>query len=155
MRAAPNSDHSVGDRLTRVGAFGTAESDLFARRVVEMTSYTFVARRWAEGWELDLGDRTVTQVRTLARAEKQARDYLETVEAPDAVDAEITIIPEIGSLAEQVKAARRATTEAAQAQEAAAKGLRTVATQLRESGLSLADTAYVLGVSRARVSQLA
>lgn len=41
--------------------------------------YVVRAKRWAEGWELYIDGLGVTQSRTLATAERQVRDYLETL----------------------------------------------------------------------------
>lgn len=120
-----------------------------------MTTYTIRAKRWSGGWELHIEGIGVTQVRSLARAEQQARDYLETLLDIDTSDAEVMVVPELGGLEEQVRAAREHTRAAEAAQRAAAQEAREVARRLRAEGLSVTDTATVLGVSRGRVSQLA
>lgn len=120
-----------------------------------MTTYTVRAKHWSAGWELHIEEVGVTQVRSLARAEQQVRDYLETLLDVDVSDAEIVVIPELGGLEERVRAARERTKAAEAAQRAAAQEAREVARQLREEGLSVTDTAAVLGVSRGRISQLA
>ena len=81
-----------------------------------MTELTVTARRWERGWELWLDDQHVTQSTTLADAEQQVRDYLDTDQ--DDVDHSawtITIVLELGALGREVAAARRATEEAAKA----------------------------------------
>ncbi|TDE14324.1 antitoxin HicB [Jiangella asiatica] len=118
------------------------------------TSYNVTAKRWDHGWELHIPDEGVTQARTLASAEQAVRDYVATVHDLDEVDAEIVIIPEIGSLLDEVEESKRETIAAAVAQQAAARRARKVALGLREKGLSVSDTATILGVSRGRVSQL-
>jgi len=75
--------------------------------------------------------------------------YTLTCEEPD-----ITIIPAIPQ-AQSVKQAKAATQDAIDAQAAAAAQSREVARSLRASGLSIDDTAWIMGVSRSRVSQLA
>ncbi len=117
--------------------------------------YTVRAKHWKRGWELHIDDIGVTQVRTLATADQQVRDYLESLLEIDATNATIDIIPELGDLAARAAAARQATEAASAAQREAAAQARTVVTELRDAGLSLADVATVLGVSRGRVSQLA
>jgi DNA-directed RNA polymerase specialized sigma24 family protein len=122
-------------------------------------TYTAHARQWAHGWELHINDTNgddvgVTQSTTLARAEETVRDYLGTLYDLDEVTDEITIIPEIGYLGERARHAREQLRTAERAQAEAARQSREVARELRRSGLSVTDTAAVLGISRGRVSQL-
>ena len=124
-----------------------------------MTQLIVTAQRWDSklggGWELLDGDHAMTQVRRLSDARQQVIDYLDTVD-PDVAHADwdIIIIPAIpqATLVEQAKAA---TKEAADAQATAAAQSREVARSLRASGLSIDDTAWIMGVSRSRISQLA
>lgn len=124
-----------------------------------MTKLIVTAQRWDSklggGWELLDGDHAMTQVRRLSDARQQVIDYLDTVD-PDVAHADwdIIIIPAIpqATLVEQAKAA---TKEAADAQATAAAQSREVARSLRASGLSIDDTAWIMGVSRSRISQLA
>lgn len=120
-----------------------------------MNEITVKAIRWSGGWELELDANHHTQTRTLANAQQQVRDYLDT-ESPniDHSTWTIHIVPDIAEL-NQVEAARKATQDAAQVQLAAASQLRSVAQKLRETGLSMSDTAVILGVSKSRISQLA
>lgn len=116
---------------------------------------TAIATRWERGWELSIDGETVTQVSTLDKAEQQLLDYLETVHEDVPRDQwKVTVVPDLGTLTEHVATARRATIEAARSQEAAATLSRQVARELREHGLSVSDSAAILGVSRGRVSQL-
>lgn len=124
-----------------------------------MTKLIVTAQRWDSklggGWELLDGDHAMTQVRRLSDAHQQVIDYLDTVD-PDVAHADwdIIIIPAIpqATLVEQAKAA---TKEAADAQATAAAQSREVARSLRASGLSIDDAAWIMGVSRSRISQLA
>ncbi|SPT56438.1 antitoxin HicB [Schaalia odontolytica] len=124
-----------------------------------MTKLIVTAQRWDSklggGWELLDGDHAMTQVRRLSDARQQVIDYLDTVD-PDVAHADwdIIIIPAIpqATLVEQAKAA---TKEAADAQATAAAQSREVARSLRASGLSIDDAAWIMGVSRSRISQLA
>lgn len=118
-------------------------------------AYMVRARRWLQGWELHIEDVGVTQARTLASGEQQVRDYLETMYDEDASKVRVDIVPEIGALAERAAHAREATEAAARAQQDAAAEVRAAVTDLRDAGLSMADVATILGVSRARASQLA
>ncbi len=124
-----------------------------------MTSIIVTAPRWARkrggGWELLNGDHAMTQVRRLSNARQQVIDYLDTID-PDISheDWDITIIPAIPQ-AQSVEQAKAATREAMDAQAAAAAQSREVARSLRASGLSIDDAAWIMGVSRSRISQLA
>ena len=124
-----------------------------------MTKLIVTAQRWDSklggGWELQDGDHAMTQVRRLSDARQQVIDYLDTVD-PDVahVDWDIIIIPAIPQAA-SVEQAKAATKEAADAQATAAAQSREVARSLRASGLSIDDAAWIMGVSRSRISQLA
>ena len=124
-----------------------------------MTKLIVTAQRWDSklggGWELLDGDHAMTQVRRLSDARQQVIDYLDMVD-PDVahVDWDIIIIPAIPQAA-SVEQAKAATKEAADAQATAAAQSREVARSLRASGLSIDDAAWIMGVSRSRISQLA
>lgn len=113
------------------------------------------AKRWRGGWELWGENEPWTQSATLARAEEQVRDYLDTV-YPNVDHSRwtITIEPELGEIGREVATARQATAAATAASLEAAKQSRAVAKRLREEGFSVTDSAVILGVSRGRVSQL-
>jgi DNA-directed RNA polymerase specialized sigma24 family protein len=120
-----------------------------------MKSITVTAHRWEHGWELWINDEPATQVTTLDQARQQVIDYLDTIgPAIDHSDWMVLVDADLGELSEHVKAARQATADAARAQEDAARRAREVARELREAGLSVTDSAAILGVSRGRVSQL-
>jgi hypothetical protein len=120
-----------------------------------MTELIVRARRWERGWELWLDDDHVTQSTTLADAEQEVRDYLDTDQNDvDHSDWTITIVPELGQLGHEVAAARRATESAAAASIDAARQSRLLARRLREAGYSVTDAAVIMGVSRGRISQL-
>jgi DNA-directed RNA polymerase specialized sigma24 family protein len=121
--------------------------------VVGMT-YTVRARHWERGWELHVEGVGVTQSRTLARAEAMVRDYLRLDGHADWKTSDLVIAPDLDGLETRVSAARELTRSAERAQRDAAREARAVARALREAGLSVSDTAAVLGVSRGRVSQL-
>jgi DNA-directed RNA polymerase specialized sigma24 family protein len=116
---------------------------------------TVTATRWKFGWELELDRGGVTQVRALGRAAQQVRDYLDTVD-PDADHSDwvINVVPEIGPLYAEARQAKAEADAAASATLAAARRMRRAVRDLRGSGLSVSDTATVLGLSRGRVSQL-
>lgn len=115
---------------------------------------TVTARRWSGGWELWSGDDCWTQVARLDRARQQVVDYLDTVdEDTDHSDWTIIVIPEVASL-DRVHAARETAARARALQEEAAAAWREAALALRAEGLSVADAATIMGVSRGRISQL-
>lgn len=117
-------------------------------------AYHVAAKRWEHGWELHIDGVGVTQSRLLGDAEAMVRDYLTSDEIPDAATAEITIKPDLGGLEDAIEAVRIHTEQAAAAQRAAAAESRQLVAQLRGAGLSVADTAAALGISKGRVSQL-
>jgi DNA-directed RNA polymerase specialized sigma24 family protein len=117
-------------------------------------SYTVRAVRWAHGWELHIDGEGVTQCRTLDQADQQVRDYLATVHDTDFDDAEIVIVPDLDGYEDVVSEVREKVQRASELQVEAARDLREVTRHLRDQGLSVTDTAAVLGVSRGRVSQL-
>ncbi|MDQ1074836.1 MULTISPECIES: antitoxin HicB [Microbacterium] len=122
-----------------------------------MTMIDVTATRWDGGWELAIDGDPVTQVRTLDRAEQQVRDYLDTL-APDVdhSDVRVNLIPDLGTgVSVRVREAREATAAAQERQVAAARQARTVVRELRAHGVTVSDAAVLLGVSPARISQLA
>ncbi len=116
---------------------------------------TTTAHRWDHGWELWLDGEAATQVATLDKAAAQVRDYLDTIDPDtDHSNWEVTIEPAIGNLTAAVRDARTATVHASEVTVEAAAKSRAVARQLRDAGISVTDSAAILGVSRGRVSQL-
>lgn len=119
-----------------------------------MSAYKIAAERWSGGWELHIEGVGVTQSRTLDGAEEMIRDYLQITEHPDWESAELVITPNLGGLELDAADSRAETEAASAAQVAAAARARRVAHELRAKGLSVSDMAFILGVSRGRVSQL-
>lgn len=123
--------------------------------MITVDKVTVIARRWSGGWELIIDDDNATAVRTLARATEQVRDYLDTVEpGVDHAEVDVDIVADIGPVSGQIAHARKQTAAAAQAQLDAANRSRRVARALHDAGLSLADGAVLLGVSKGRMAQL-
>jgi hypothetical protein len=118
------------------------------------TTYTVTAKRWKHGWELHIDGVGVTQSRTLDTAEQMVRDYIETLTDKDVSGDTIVVTPELGDLDHNVTIVRAALAAADRQQQEASKAYRALATDLRAAGLSVSDTAAILGVSRGRVSQL-
>jgi len=120
-----------------------------------MTTYVARARRWERGWELHIAGVGVTQVRRLADAEQQSRDFISTISGRSAKNDEIELEFDLDDLGERARQARIATQNAAALQQDAAVQIRAVVTDLRKEGFCVADIATILGVSNGRVSQLA
>lgn len=121
-----------------------------------MSEYQVKAVRWEHGWELHVEGVGVTQCRTLATAAQQVRDFVATELDRDVDPADtVHLTIEVGNgIEDEVAHAREMTTHAAQAQKTAAAEARRVARRLRSSGLSVADTAAVMDVTKGRISQL-
>ena len=116
-------------------------------------TYEVTAKRWARGWELHIAGVGVTQSHGLYDAERMVRDYIELDLGSHNFDVVVTA--ELDRKVDaRIRAARKATADAAEAVEAAARRSREVARELKEAGLTGRDIAVVLGVSAQRVSQL-
>lgn len=118
----------------------------------QMKSYTVKVVRWSGGWELHIEDLGVTQVNILAKAEDQAKDYIETFTGE--TNVEVSLITDLGHLTDEVTEARRASNEAERAQLDAAAKKRKAVRDMREAGISVSDMATIMDVSRGRISQL-
>jgi len=120
-----------------------------------VSTYNVHEKRWSGGWELHIDGEGVTQSRTLDQAAHQVLDYLETVhDDQDFSDAHVVINFDLGGIEDEVVKVKDEAVKASAAQKDAARHLRSVTAKLRGMGLSVTDTATVLGVSRGRVSQL-
>lgn len=119
-----------------------------------MSGYNVRAVKWEHGWELHVEDVGVTQCRTLATAVQQVRDFVATMLDTDVGDAEVHLSVAVGGIEQDVEHARKMTAEAIQKQQQAATESRRVVRELRNAGLSVADTAAVMDLSKGRVSQL-
>ena len=118
-----------------------------------MKTYTVHATRWDHGWELDIDRLGVTQTRTLARAERDARDYIELLTG--SADVEIVLVPSIGPLDRKIVGLKRKQAQVAELQEKVAAESRALVAQLQGMGLTGDDIARTVGISAQRVSQLA
>jgi len=118
------------------------------------STYSVTARRWKHGWELHIDGVGVTQSRTLDAAEQMVRDYIETLTGKDVSGDAVVIVPELGALDRKVRVVREQLAAADRRQQEASRAYRALAAELRAAGLSVSDTAAILGVSRGRVSQL-
>lgn len=120
-----------------------------------MNTINVTARRWAGGWELEIDENNITQVRNLAHAHQQVTDYLDTID-PDTDHGEwqINIVPDLGKVTIEIREAKEANARAVELQARAARANRKVVKDLRSQNLSLAEVATVLNISKGRVSQL-
>jgi hypothetical protein len=117
--------------------------------------YNVVAKRWKHGWELHIEGLGVTQSKTLATADAMVRDYIESLTNRVVhSDAVITITPDLGAIGEQVTNMKDLYALADRSEREASKTKQKVVFELRRSGYSVTDMAVILGVTRARVSQL-
>jgi hypothetical protein len=78
-------------------------------------------------------------------------DYIETLTDKDVSDDTVIIVP---ALDRKVSTVREQLAAADRQQQQARNSYRALAADLRAAGLSVSDTAAILGVSRGRVSQL-
>ncbi|GAB77541.1 hypothetical protein SAMN05421595_1378 [Austwickia chelonae] len=122
---------------------------------MNQSTLSVIAKRWRRGWELHIDGYGVTQSRTLDQESvvREVRDYV-TLETGVPCTADMNLAIDLGGYEAQVKAAQEATELAALATQRAATQAREVAVELRSMGLSVTDSAAVMGVSRGRISQL-
>ena len=119
-----------------------------------MNTVTVAAKPWSGGWELWSGDDCWTKVRYLKHAEQQVRAYLDTTH-PETDHSEVAVRmlpPDRFKFAEEAREASDAAKVAAA--EASAK-TRSAVRALLDEGISVTDTAVLMGLTQARVSQLA
>jgi hypothetical protein len=124
------------------------------RTAAGTNTYNVTAKRWKHGWELHIDGVGVTQSRTLDTAEQMVRDYIETLTEKDVSGDKVVITPDLGELDRKVATVRELLAAADRQQQEARSSYRALAADLRAAGLSVSDTAAILGVSRGRVSQL-
>lgn len=120
-----------------------------------VTRYDVAAKRWKHGWELHIDGLGVTQSKTLATAEEMVRDYIESMtDFAVPANAIITISPDLGTIGHEVARMRDLYAQADRSEREASRTKLQIVGELRKSGYSVTDMAAVLGVTRARVSQL-
>lgn len=116
-------------------------------------TYRAVARRSPSGWTLHVGEFGTVSTRSLATAERDAREHVLACTGRD--DAVVTVQPKLDlRLGGLVQEARTKGAELAELTTLVAAKTREAANELRSAGLSNVDIAHVLGVSEQRVSQL-
>lgn len=120
-----------------------------------MSSINVTVTRWNGGWELEMDEDNITQVRTLAKAPDQVRDYLDTVHPEiDHSGWNVSLRLSSQEIDERIRKSREATIAAQKAQEEAATETRAVLEILMAAEVSTSDAAALLGISSGRVSQL-
>ena len=120
-----------------------------------MNCITVTVTHWDGGWELEIDPENITQVRTLAKAAAQVRDYLDTLHPEvDHSNWKIQLKPSSDELADRIRKSREASAAAQKAQELAAKETRAVLEMILAADITTSDAAALLGISSGRVSQL-
>lgn len=127
-----------------------------------MSTITATATRTDDGWwavEVPVaGSTQYTQGRTLAEAERMARDVValvaEDADDPSLADATITL-QVAGPAAETARSARLAAAEAEEARRRARTAQAGAVRTLLSGGLTMTDIAHLMGITKGRVSQIA
>lgn len=116
--------------------------------------YEVTAHQWEHGWELHVDGLGVTQVSALDKADRQVREYICTVLDLDEYDGRVVIVPEVGAIADTIRTMHELTDSIAELQAKSSATRNEAVQQMRAFGLSDADIAGALGVSKGRVSQI-
>jgi predicted XRE-type DNA-binding protein len=124
-----------------------------------VTIVDVAAQRLEQGWELHLSDDRgpigVIPARRLSRAQAVVRHYIACTDGVEPTTVAVRITVQFGNgLDDEILAVRADLEHLERAQRETAARSRRLALLLREAGLSGADIAVVLRVSRQRVSQL-
>lgn len=120
-----------------------------------MTVYRATATREGKFWVIEVADVGVTQGRTVGEAKEMTRDLIAVMADVPADDVRLEIDFQVGDVSpKELRGARRAVADAAEAQERAAQVSRQMVAKLRNAGVSGRDVAGILGISPQRVSQL-
>ncbi|MFC3998832.1 hypothetical protein ACFOVU_23100 [Nocardiopsis sediminis] len=120
-----------------------------------MARYEVRARKWANGWELSVGDIGVTWSPTLGDAAARAREYICGQLPAEEADVEVDVVPSVGDDLDRVALeAKAALGDADEALRVASAKTRQAVYGLTNAGLSSDDVAHLLGLSRQRMSKL-
>lgn len=117
-------------------------------------TYTVEARRWAKGWELHIDGVGVTQTRTLANAEQDARDYIASLLEVDEAGVSVHVNVDLGEIGERITTLHETQRRIDEERAAAKREAQSIVNDLRKRSFSVSDIAAALGVTRGRVSQL-
>jgi len=147
--------NTAGD-VARRGRRSHQEARVPPEGVVAVKAYTVRAKRWAHGWELHVDGVGVTQSRSLASAERQAREYVALMNDVPEDGFDVRLVVSVGrEVDETVAEALRLREEADQIQARASQAVRSAVAALTKSGVStVRDVGVVLGLSPQRVQQL-
>lgn len=120
----------------------------------EVNTYTAIARPEHDGWDVEVveADRSHTWAPTLTKARQFAREVAAAWfdQAMDDVDVVLTV----DGAADELAAARAKRAAADQATAEAAAATQAAIDRLAALGLSVRDSAAVVGLSHQRVAQL-
>ena len=117
--------------------------------------FRVTARREGDWWVIDVDGVGATQAKRLDKVEHMARDLVAAMHEVDYDDVRVDVRYELPVAAVEALAEAKAAAEVArQLAKIAADSGRHAAAVLHREGLSLRDTAHLLGVSFQRVHQL-
>ncbi|MFJ3099049.1 hypothetical protein [Streptomyces hydrogenans] len=117
--------------------------------------YRVRAMQLVGGWQLEIPDMGSLWVRRLTDSTTASRNFIADLvgSSPDLINVQLDIQLN-AKLETEKKASVDAHLQAQKAQENAARAYRSLACNLKGSGMSGAEIAVILGVSRQRVAQL-
>lgn len=120
-----------------------------------MKLYEVQARKWENGWELQIEGAGQLWSPSLADAEVRAREHIVNTTHAKESDVHVTLIPEVDDDTDRLALeARRAVGDADDALQVASVKTREVVRRLRSAGLSHEDIARFLEIPRARLAEL-
>ncbi|MCH0540377.1 hypothetical protein I3F58_12515 [Streptomyces sp. MUM 203J] len=117
--------------------------------------YRVQATLTGRGWRLDIPESGEVWVRRLTQAMSTARDFIaeRTESDPSSVNVQLDI--DLGTpLQGDKKNVVEAALEARRAQEKSSQAHKKLVRDLKKSGISGAEIALILGISRQRISQI-
>lgn len=121
-----------------------------------MKTYNATATREGRWWVVEVPDIGTTQGRTTREAERMAADLVSVMLDMPVETVSVKVDFRLGGeLADEVRNAKQAQSDAEKAQQQAAERSRKAVRRVLAAGLSKQDAARVLGISAQRVSQLA
>ncbi|MDA8368569.1 MAG: hypothetical protein M0026_01690 [Nocardiopsaceae bacterium] len=120
-----------------------------------MALYEVHARKWQNGWELQIGDVGVTWSPTLRGAVARAREHISAHLPAEEHDVEIRVLPTVGDDLDRVaQETRTALEEAEEALRVASAKTRQAVYRLTNAGLSTDDVSHLLGLSPDQLHEL-
>lgn len=120
-----------------------------------MALYEVRARKWENGWELQVADVGVTWSPSLVEASARAKEFVCAQLSLDERTVHIDLQPQVNKDLDQLAVeARRAVHMADEATRIATVKVREIVQGLTEAGLSLPDIAQYLEVPQRRLEEL-